>query len=161
MREVTFMAYVPYPPPRGGYWYIPIEGTVYDMIVSGDEVLLYTSNGEIKYRVKGITIKYMRIPSEKSIYLTYIGMFTVIILIFLVFFFMFSSGFPSFGFFQLFTTMAMVFFFLVLGIIAVYTASMLRPKPVLVVVDHTGVEHYYRIASENREKILRLASSYR
>ena len=52
--------------PRIGYpyYYYPIEGTVYDLQVTGDEVLLNTSNGMLRYRIKGMSVKYLRVPSQ-------------------------------------------------------------------------------------------------
>ncbi len=141
------------------YYYYPIEGTVYDLQVMGDEVLLNTSNGTLRYRVRGMSIKYMRVPSPSTRLI--VLALVAIVMGFMVFmgFNMFSSPF-SLNFGSVFTMFMIVFVVMVIVIIATAITAY-TPKPVLVVIDDAGVEHYYLIHRSNREKIIQLVTQYR
>jgi len=154
----------PPPPayPRTGYpyyYYYPIEGTVYDLQVMGDEVLLNTSNGALRYRVRGMSIKYMRVPSPSTRLI--VLALVAIVMGFMVYmgFNMFSSPF-SLNFGSVFTMFMIVFVVMVVVIIATAITAY-TPKPVLVIIDDAGVEHYYLIHRSNREKIIQLVTQYR
>ncbi len=141
------------------YYYYPIEGTVYDLRVMGDEVLLNTSNGTLKYRIRGMSVKYMRVPSPSTRLI--VLALVAIVMGFIVFmgFNMFSSPF-SLNFGSVFTMFMIVFVVMIIVIIATAITAY-TPKPVLVIIDDAGVEHYYLIHRSNREKIIQLVTQYR
>ena len=156
----------PSPPPvvirrTPWYYYYPIEGVVYDLNLSGDTVILNTDHGILRYKYTGISVKYLRVPDPRITQwrMVFVGVAFVIIA-FLVFSVM-MGGFGGFygvgptGLFQLFMILFIVF--------AIFTAAFLvsawRSKPVLVLIDKAGVEHYYIIDSRSRDKILRIVMS--
>ncbi len=145
---------------KQGAWYLPLEGTVYDITLSGNEALLYTSNGELKYRFKGLSVKYMRVPTGRSYKASFLGFILVIILLLVAFLIPTSPRSIGLGFYEYFKLITILVFTLALIITTAYTIIAMKPKPVLIIVDKAGVEHYYLISPRNREKILRKVSSY-
>ncbi len=150
-----------YPYQRPGTGYSPIEGTVYDITLSGDEALLYTSSGVLKYRIKGLSVKYMRIPTSRSYRAAFLGFILVIILLLIAFLIPISPRSIGPGFYEYFKLITILVFTLALIITTAYTIIAMKPKSVLIIVDQAGVEHYYLISPRNREKILRIVSGYR
>ncbi|MCD6195296.1 MAG: hypothetical protein J7J82_00720 [Staphylothermus sp.] len=141
------------------YYYYPIEGTVYNLQVMGDEVLLNTSNGTLRYRIRGMSVKYMRVPSPNTRLVVFALVAIVMVFTMFMGFGMFSSPF-SLNFGSLFTLFMIVFVVMVIVIMATAITAY-TPKPVLVVIDDAGVEHYYLIHRSNREKIIQLVTQYR
>ncbi|GEM_PF-3355080 len=156
----------PSPPPvivgrTPWYYYYPIEGIVYDLNLSGDTAILNTNHGVLRYKYTGISVKYLRIPDPRitRLRMVFAGIAFVIIA-FLVFSVMMGGfgglyGASITGFFQLFIAL-----FVVIAVFtAVFLASAWRSKPVLVLIDKAGVEHYYIIDAGSRDKILRIVMS--
>ena len=143
------------------FYYYPIEGIVYDLDFSGDVAVLHTSHGVLRYRYTGISVKYLRIPDSRITRITMIFTAIMFVIIALIVLSSVNTGFgllfgtsPS-GFFRLFTLLIIVS-----AIFAAFTLiSAWRSKPVLVLIDHAGVEHYYIIDSESRDRILRIVVS--
>ncbi len=148
--------------PRAGYpyyYYYPIEGTIYDLQVMGNEVLLSTNNGMLRFRVRGMSVKYMRVPSPNTRLIIFALLATVMGFIVFMGFGMFSSPF-TIGFQSVFTLFMMIFV-LVIIVMIVTAITAYTPKPVLVIIDDAGVGHYYLIHKSNREKIIHLITQYR
>ncbi len=162
----TYVPPPPPPPPARSSWvsWPPIEGEVYDLMVSGDEAVLRTSNGVLRYRVRGLSVKYLRLPPSSTWGATVV-LFMIVFMLMLGAMFMNLPvpGAPFTGIELAFQT-AMVFiailFIAVIVYIAAYIAAVSKPRPVLVVIDHAGVEHYYRIVGENRDRIISTALNY-
>ena len=150
-----------YPYQRPGALNLPLDGTVYDITISGNEALLQTSNGELKYRIKGLSVKYMRVPMSRSYRAAFLGFILVIILLLVAFLIPTSPRSIGPGFYEYFKLITILVFTLALIITTAYTIIAMKPKSVLIIVDQAGVEHYYLISPRNREKILRIVSGYR
>ncbi len=139
------------------FYYYPIEGIVYDLNFSGDVAVLHTSHGVLRYRYTGISVKYLRIPDPRIMKITMIFTAIMFVIIALIVLSSVNTGFgllfgssPS-GFFRLF-----ILLIIVSAIFAAFTlVSAWRSKPVLALIDHAGVEHYYIVDSKSRDRILR------
>ncbi len=156
----------PQPPPviigrSPWYYYYPIEGVVYDLNISGDTAILNTDHGVLRYKYTGISVKYLRIPDPRITRWRMVFVGIVFVLIAIIAFSVMGGGFGGpYGFnfsglFQLF----MVLFVLVAVFTAVFLVSAWRAKPVLVLIDKAGVEHYYIIDSGSKDKVLRIIMS--
>lgn len=146
--------------PRNAYsYYYPIEGTVYDLQVMGDEVILNTSNGVLKYRVKGLSIQYLRVPSMKTRFLVF-GLM-VVLMMFILFTALNMFSLPlTIGFSSL-SRMFIGIFILTVIVMAGVSITAYMPKPVLIIVDEAGIHHYYLIHKNNKEKIIQTATQYK
>ncbi len=146
------------------YPYYEVEGVVYDLYVSGGEAVLETSNGRIRLRVKGLSIKYLRVPSPTATRLAYL-VFAMIIAVALVMGFAVFSSFSSpfsfspWFFETVFAMLGLVFMALFI-IVLVIAVSSYRPRPVLVVVDEAGVHHYYVIDSRSIDRVRAVVAGY-
>ena len=143
------------------YYYYPIEGIVYDLNFSGDVAVLHTNHDVLRYKYTGISVKYLRIPDPRITKITMIFTAIIFVIIALIVFSSVNTGFgllfgtsPS-GFFQLFALLIIAS-----AIFVAFTLiSAWRSKPVLVLIDHAGVEHYYIIDSKSRDRVLRILMS--
>ncbi len=146
---------------RAPWYYYPIGGIVYDLNFSGDVAVLHTNHGVLRYKYAGISVKYLRISDPRNMKITMIFTAIMFVIIALIVLSIMNSDFgllfgtsPS-GFFRLFTLLIIAS-----AIFVVFTLiSTWRPKPVLVLIDHAGVEHYYIIDSKSRGRVLRIVMS--
>ncbi len=147
----------PSAPHRPDYVYSLIEGVVYDLSIEGDEVILHTSNGVLRYHYKGLSILYLRVISYRVRILLYV-IIALFIISLIPFLFNFPYGVFSMGVSGFFNYVLTVFMIVFITYLAVIFVSAIKPTPVLVVVDKAGVNHYYEISGKNKDKIIRLIS---
>ncbi|WFO74888.1 hypothetical protein J4526_07400 [Desulfurococcaceae archaeon MEX13E-LK6-19] len=136
------------------YWYPPeSEGTVRDLRVEDSIVVIETyEGGAYRYRFRGLSVSRMKLPGKAIRYILMLPAAGVLVILAIIAFSMFTSTISLASMFmQIFL---IIFILCCLSITLHILALYLSPrKDVLVVLDDTGLRHFFEIKREDLYRI--------